>query len=139
MIMVYMDQLMHAGESTVGLNRAIETIVVASGCFNKKGISRYLEAYQAKMLMRDISKAKQLTDFARVVTLSIHMEILELQANSCKWEVFERGLFERYGLDNSLRLSKKYPMDWIKLPRKERNTIVILHEFERHFVHLKLM
>ena len=72
------------------------------GKFDGKDISRYLEAYKAEMLMRDIPKAKQLSGFARVVTSSLHGEILEMIPQIHNWLEFERRLLEEYGLDDSL-------------------------------------
>ena len=41
--------------------------------------------------------------FTRVVVLSLHVEILEMQVGSHECEEFERGLLEEYEDDKSLR------------------------------------
>ena len=38
---------------------------------------------------------------------SVHMKILDFQADSRNWEEFEKGLLEKYDLNNSLQMSKK--------------------------------
>ena len=58
-----MDRLMHAPESTVGLDRAIETIVNTSWFFIGRYASCYLEAYKAEMLMGYILETKQIIGF----------------------------------------------------------------------------
>ena len=73
---VAVDRLVSAQEIFVGLDRAIETIVDKIGWFNGKEIMIYLEAYKSKMLMQDIPQETRLTRFARVVTPSIHSELL---------------------------------------------------------------
>ena len=78
-MVVAVDRLVNARESSVGLDRVIETIVSMN----------YLEAYKAEMLMRHILVERQLMEFARVVTLSIHSEVLETQANKHNWSKFE--------------------------------------------------
>ena len=63
------------------------------------------------MVMRDIHSEKQLSGFPRVVSPSIHVEVLEVQAVCRNWEEFKGRLHERYGYDDSLRLSKREFMD----------------------------
>ena len=53
---VAVDHLVNARESGSALHRATETIVGTIGWFSGKGVTRYLGAYQAKMMMRDIPK-----------------------------------------------------------------------------------
>ena len=85
------------------------------------------------MLMKDVIGAKRLNSFARVVTLSLYGDILEMIAESGFWEEFETKLLEKYGLDDSLQKSKKDLMDWVELRSKERNTTTLLQEFEKCF------
>ena len=51
--------------------------------------------------MRDISEDKQLSGFPRVITLSIHVKVLEIQANCRNWTELEEKLLQRYGIDDS--------------------------------------
>ena len=69
--------------------------------------------------------------FPRVVTPSIHTEVLEIQANYRNWLEFERRLLERYGFNDSLRLSKREFMEWAESPGEGRNTSMLLQEFEK--------
>ena len=64
----------------------------------------YLEAYRAKIIMTDIPEDRWFSGFPRVVTLSIHAEMLEVLAGCQTWEEFEGRLLEKYGFDDSLRL-----------------------------------
>ena len=86
---VTVDRLVNARESASGIDRAIETIVSTTGRFNGKDVTNYLEAYKAKMLIRDISKDERLSGFPRVVTPTIHVEVLEVQAHWRNWQDFE--------------------------------------------------
>ena len=56
MMAVIMDYLLHA--RYIGLYWAIEIIVVALVCFNKKDVVCYSEAYKSEMPLRDIPKEK---------------------------------------------------------------------------------
>ena len=56
--------------------------------------------------------------------------MLELQANHRNWSEFEERLLERYGLDDSLQMTKEL-MDWLDLREKGINTTMILLEFEK--------
>ena len=66
-----------------------------------------------------------------MVLRSIHAKVLEVQAACRNLEEFEGRLLERYGYDDSLRLSKREFMDWVESLGKERNTSELLQEFER--------
>ena len=74
-----MDRLINLRESTIWLDRAIEIIVGTSRRFNGKDVSHYVEAYIAKLLMRDILEARQLSSIMTVVSLSLHMDVIDLQ------------------------------------------------------------
>ena len=75
---VIVDRLVNAREGTSALDRAIKAIIDKIGRFNGKDATSYLEAYRAKMIMRDILVDRQLPGFPQVVTPSIHMEVLEV-------------------------------------------------------------
>ena len=77
-IAVAVDRIVNSWEGTSTLDRAIEAIVDMIGRFNGKDVTSYLEAYRAKMIMRDILVDRQLPGFPQVVTPSIHMEELEV-------------------------------------------------------------
>ena len=88
MMAAAMDRMLQERDNTAGLDRAIETIVGTMGRFDGKDVSRYLEGYRAEMLMRDVTAAKRLNSFARVVTPSLYGEILEMIPESGFWEEF---------------------------------------------------
>ena len=123
---VAVDHLVNAQESVRGLDRAVETIVGTSGRFNGKGVTNFLEAYKAKMLMWDIPEDMWLSGFPRVVTPSIHVEVLEVQLGCQNWDEFEGLLLKRYGFNDLLQLSKREFMEWVESPRKGRNTSTLL-------------
>ena len=81
-----------------------------------------METYKAEMLMRDIPEERWLGNFVRIVVSNIHNKVLQIRATCPSWEELEGRLFERYGLDDSLWLSKREFMEWFELPRKGRNT-----------------
>ena len=55
------------------------------------------------------------------------------------WEEFEGRLLERYGYNDSLRLSKRKFMDSVESPGKERNMSTLLQEFEKRFARLSTL
>ena len=86
---VLVDHLVNAREGITVLDRAIETVVSTMGRFNGRDSTSYLDAYKAEMLMRNIPEDRRLIGFPRVVTLSIHADVLEIQADYRNWEEFE--------------------------------------------------
>ena len=71
-------RIVNAREGTGALDRAIEAVVGTIGQFNGRDATSFLEAYKAEIRMRDIPEDKQLPIFSRVVTPSIHVEVLEI-------------------------------------------------------------
>ena len=72
-------RLVNSCEGTGTLDRAIETIVGTIARFEGKNATSYLEPYRAKMIMRDILEDRRRPIFPRVVTPSIHAEVLKMQ------------------------------------------------------------
>ena len=60
-------------------------------------------------------------------------------AESGFWEELETRLLEKYGINDSLRISKKDVMDWVELPGKGRNITTLLQEFEKRFARLSTL
>ena len=115
---VVVDHLVSAHEGMSALDRAIEATVDKVGWFGGKDATSYLEAYRSEMQMRNIPEDRWLTGFARVVTSSIHAEMIEIQAGCHDWANFVEWVLERYNFDDSLRLSEKDFMDWVDNPGK---------------------
>jgi hypothetical protein len=69
-------------EGASALDRAIEAVVGTIGRFSGKNATSSLEAYRAKMVMRDITEDRRLSGFPRVTTPGIHAEVLEVREES---------------------------------------------------------
>ena len=108
------DLLVNARKGMNALYRVIKAMVDKIGRFNRKDITSYLEAYRAEMLMRNIPEDRWLSAFPQVITASIHAEVLEVQGYCRNWGDFDGRLLEKYGFDDSLRMSKKDFMDWVE-------------------------
>ena len=79
-MVVVVDRLVNAWESLSGLDKTIKTIVGTTGPF------------KAEMLMQDILEDMWLSGFPRVVTPSIHDEVLEILSEPrIKDRVMEEG------------------------------------------------
>jgi hypothetical protein len=133
------DRIVSAREGAGALDRAIEAIVGSIGRFSGKDATRYLEAYRAEMVMRDIPEDRRLSGFPRVAMPGIHAEVLELRDGSGSWEEFEGRLLEKYGHDDTLRLSKRDFMEWVETLGKGRSASALLREFEDHFARLSAL
>ena len=72
------DRIVSAREGRCALDKAIEAIVGTIVRFGGKNATRYLEACQSEMVMRDIPVDKWLSGFPRVLSPSIHTKVLEV-------------------------------------------------------------
>ena len=134
--MVAVDHLVSAREGMSALDKAIEATVDKIGRLSAKDATSYLEAYKSEMHMRDIPEDRWLTGFPRVVTSSIHTEVIEIQEGYRDCADFVERVLERYNYDDSLLLSRKDFMDWFNSPSKGHNASALLQEFESWFAWL---
>mgnify|MGYP006970537588 CR=1 FL=1 len=130
---------MNAREGTGTLNRDIEAIVEMIGRFSGKDVMQYLEAYRAEMIMRDILEEWWLSGFLRVVMLSIHVEVLEVQMVCISWTEFEERLLELFRFDDSLLFSKRELMEWVESSGKGKNMTALFQEFKTRFPRLSVL
>ena len=63
LLAMVMDHMLHERDNTMGLDKAIESIVVALGHFDGRKIFRYVVSYKLEMYLRDVLEAKELTRF----------------------------------------------------------------------------
>ena len=94
--------------NTARLDKAIEMIVGTFVQVIGKEVSCYLEAYKAKMLMRDILEARWFSSFVRFV----------IARGNHNWEEFEREPLKVYGFDDYLKMPKKDFLDLVDSPDK---------------------
>jgi hypothetical protein len=134
------DRIVSAREGVGALDRAIEAVVGMIGRFSGKNATSYLEAYRTEIVMRDIpEERRRLSGFPRVAVLGIHAEVLEVREECGTWEEFEGRLFEKYGHDDALRLSKHEFMEWVETPGKGMSASALLQEFEERFARLSAL
>jgi hypothetical protein len=124
------DQIVSAREGANALDRAVEAVISTRGRFCGKNATSYLEAYRAKIVIRDMSEDRRLSGFPRVVTPGIHAEVLEVREECGTWEELEGRLLEKYRHDDALRLSKREFMEREESPGKGRSVSALLRDFE---------
>ena len=88
-MVVVVNCIVSARDGMGTLDRAIKAVVGTIGWFNGKDVTKYLEAYRAEVIMRDISEERRLSIFPRVVMLNIYEEVLEVQTMCKSWVEFE--------------------------------------------------
>ena len=94
MMTVTMDCMFQERENTIGLDKAIEMIMGKTSHATWRLTNQ--DAYERHT---QVEAVKQLH---KVIMPSLHIEVLELQAENRGWEEFERGLLEAYDFDYSL-------------------------------------
>ena len=124
------DQILQERDNVTSLDKAIERIVDAIGCFNGKEVTQYLKIYKTEMCKKGISQARLVTSSSRVATSSLYSQVLEIQVASQDWRTFEQALLEEYGFYDSSWIMKKDLMDWVESFNKKLSTSGTFHEFE---------
>ena len=84
-----MDQMLQVRDHVAGLDVAIDRIVDANECLDRKDVTRSLEFYKTEMRKKGITMARQVASFSRTVNLILYSHVLELQEANPEWSSFE--------------------------------------------------
>ena len=66
--------------------------------------------------------------------MSLYVEVLKIQAESCDCEEFERGLLEVFNFGDSSKMTKKNLIDRVKSPRKMMRATTTFNVFEEWYL-----
>ena len=74
------------------------------------------------MNQRDVSEARQIASFKRVVANNIQRRVIELQEGKTTWSEFERTILAEFAIEDSTRMTRHALMKWIEKKNKKMST-----------------
>ena len=70
-MMEIFEKMMRCRDNDASVEKAIDRIVEVAGQFNGRNITEFLDAYKREMNQRDVSEARQILSFKRVVANNV--------------------------------------------------------------------
>ena len=68
-MIVIVEQMMRSRDNDASMEKAVVCIVETEGQFDGRNITKFLDTYKREMNQRDVSEARQITSFKRVVVM----------------------------------------------------------------------
>ena len=72
-MMAIVEQMMSSRDNDASVEKALERVVEIEGRFDGRNITKFLDAYKREMNQMDVSEARQISSFKRVVTVGKHV------------------------------------------------------------------
>ena len=77
-MMLIVEQMMRSRDNDASVEKAVDRVEELEGQFDGRNVTKFLDAYKREMSQRDVSEARQITSFKRVVTNNVQRRIIEL-------------------------------------------------------------
>ena len=119
-MMLIVEQMKRSRDNDVSVEKAVDCIVELEGQFDGRNITKFLDTYRREMNQRDVSKARQIASFKRVVANNIQRRVIELQEGKTTWSEFERTMLAEFVIEDSTRMTRHALMKWIE-KKKNKN------------------
>ena len=78
-MMVIVKQMMRSRDNDASVEKVVDRVIESKGQFDGRNITKFLDAYKREMNQRDVSEARQITSFKRVVANNIQRRVINLQ------------------------------------------------------------
>ena len=78
-MMLIVEQMMRSRDNDASVEKAVDRVVELEGQFDGRNVTKFLDTYRREMNQRDVSEARQITSFKRVVANNVQRRVIELQ------------------------------------------------------------
>ena len=119
-MMLIVEQMMRSRDNDASMEKAIDRVVELEGQFDGRNVTKFLDTYRREMNQRDVSEARQITTFKRVVAYSVQRRVIELQEGKTTWSVFERTILAEFAIEDSTRMSRHALMKCVEIQAQHR-------------------
>ena len=113
--------------------QVVESVVEKVGYLNGDEVANILKPYNAEMTTRDVDEATRLKYFCRVVAVSIHKDVRELQEAHKSWVSFKKDLFAAHGYEKRKGRDRPKFDQWVASVKGHQSTTQEFLEFQRHY------
>ena len=135
-MMVIMEQMMRSRDNDPSVHKVVDRTVEIMGQLNGRNITEFLDAYKREMVQRDMTEARQILSFKRVVANNIQKRVIELQEGKTMWSEFEKALLAEFVTEDSSRMTRYILMKSIEKKNKKMSASRVYNEFDQMFSRL---
>ena len=132
-MMLIVEQMMRSRDNDASVEKAVDRVVELEGQFDGRNITKFLDAYKREMNQRDVSEARQITSFKRVVANNIQRRVIELQEGKTTWSEFEKAILAEFATEDLSRMTRHALMKWIEKKNKKMSASRVYDEFDQMF------
>ena len=118
------------------MEKAVDRVVELEGQFDGRNVTKFLDKYRREMNQRDMSEARQIATFKRVVTNNVQKRVIELQEGKITWSEFEKKILEEFVTEDSTRMTRHALMKWREKKNKKMSASRVYDEFDQMFSRL---
>ena len=105
-MMAIVEQMMSSWDNDASVEKIVERVVEIEGQFDGRNITKFLDAYKREMNQRDVSEARPISCFKRVVTNNIRRRVIELQEGRTTWSDFEKAILSEFATEVLSRMTR---------------------------------
>ena len=132
-MMEIFEQMMRCRDNDASMENVVNRLVEVEGQFNGRNITEFLDSYKREMNQRDVSEARQISSFKRVVANNIQRRVIELQEGKITWSDFERAILAEFASEDLSRMTRHVLMKWIEKKNKKMSASRVYDEFDQMF------
>ena len=78
-MMLIVEQMMRARDNDTSVEKAVDCVVELKGQIDGRIVTKFLDTYRREMNQRDVSEAREIASFKRVVANNVQRRVIELQ------------------------------------------------------------
>ena len=135
-MMLIVEQMMRARDNDTSVEKAVDCVVELKGQIDGRIVTKFLDTYRREMNQRDVSEAREIASFKRVVANNVQRRVIELQEGKTTWAEFERTILAEFAIEDSMRMARHVLMKWTEKKNKKLSASRVYDEFDQMFSRL---
>lgn len=136
---IFMEQH-RANQGGQVATEALKAVVMKTGRFDGKNISKFLRAYVCEMEVHQVDNNRMMTTFDMGVVPDIRDRVREIRAGVLTWPAFAERLRDEYFDEDTERMTKRSFLEWVEQrPGDHMGAHELLKDFEKKFAQLPMI
>ena len=78
-MILIVEQMIRSRDNDASVEKAVDRVAELEGQFDGRNVTKFLDTYRREMNQRDVSEARQIASFKRVVANNVQRRVIELQ------------------------------------------------------------
>ena len=135
---IFMEQH-RANQGGQVATKALKAVVVKTGRFDGKNITKFLRAYVCEMEVHQVDENRMMETFDMAVVPDIRDRVQEIRNEVITWIAFAERLRDEYFDEDTERMTKRSFLEWVEQrPGNNMGAHELLKDFEKKFAQLPM-